>query len=537
MTDVIIFGLLDNRLKIERVLSDDVNITGYSDFVALFDTDAEEEASGKRISTSFFEYKPFIEPSGLKEKKWDYIIVCNSDQKTFYSIKKRLMSYGIQEEKIIPTWCMRFGESAFQSTYREYLDSDRHFDGAVFGMSYSRRALRNDFLDHSCFKFSISGFDLRAHEIYIKNLLDNDRFKQDTKYIIIELPYYSPNWDTSCSNQMMYRMQVYEEFDEWGHYKELNGNAEKEIESWRVLKKLVSKKFETTASSVSNNFGSAKSVSSDEISQGMDKIWTKYHDETIKENTERFVNICRMLKPLGIPVIIIVFPFAPGYVEKNRVIIDKMKTVFYDMIDAGKKELEDLKVLDYFDRPDIKIVDQHFYSPSHMNEYGAVSVTRGINRYLNRYCFGEKPEDKERSRKSVSYGAYISSVGWMPWVGDNEITGTLGTYGGLKGIRVVLKDSPGVDVCYAVHAPGAGWSPLSSNGKSAIIKENSKINAVKIFTTPVADGVNGSLTLRYKVYTTEAGWSRWVGENEIAGEVDGTHQIEAIRIKAVNKER
>ena len=62
MTDVIIFGLLDNRLKIERILSDDVNITGYSDFVALFDTDAEEEASGKRISTSFFEYKPFIEP-------------------------------------------------------------------------------------------------------------------------------------------------------------------------------------------------------------------------------------------------------------------------------------------------------------------------------------------------------------------------------------------------------------------------------------------------------------------------------------------
>ncbi len=523
MTDVVIFGLFDNRLQIERVLDEDVRITAYSDFTPLFDAD-----DGKALfNVKRFEYKPFISPDKLKDENPDHVIICNKDRKISNTIKQRLISLGLPEEKIIPSWFLLFGESAYQSPYKEYLDSDDPFEGAIFGMSYSRRALRNDLLDHSCFKFSVSGFDLRAHELYIKELVNNKKFVQDTKYIILDLPYYSPNWDTSCSNQMLYRMQVYDEFDEWGHYKELRKNAEKEIAQWRAMKKLISKKYETTLSSLSNNFGSTKKVKPEEFEKGMDKIWKKLHDDTIKENTERFANICRLLKPLGIPVIITVFPFAPSYVEKNPEVIENMKKIFYDMMEAGKKELSGLKILDYFSKPDIKIVDQYFYSPSHMNEYGALAITESVNRNINSICFKEEEKSEEND---ISYGVYVRSVGWLPWVKENTVTGTNGTYKGLKGIRAVLKKTRGVDISYAVHEPGVGWGPYESNGKSAVIKKDCGINALKISVSPAADDVKDIPVLKYKVYTTESGWGPWVGNNEIAGSVESDSQIEAVRI-------
>lgn len=125
MVKVILFGLFDNRLDMERILDDEVEIVGYSDTGALM----EDEEGFRR-----FEYKPFYQVRSFREEQidYDYILVCNKNRAIYLEIEELLSENGVSREKIVPTYCLGFAESSFQSTYDEYLELGEDFEGAFF---------------------------------------------------------------------------------------------------------------------------------------------------------------------------------------------------------------------------------------------------------------------------------------------------------------------------------------------------------------------------------------------------------------------
>ena len=304
MVKVIIFGLFGNRLEIERILDDEAEIIGYSDTGALFE---DEETTPHT-----FEYKPFYKAEQLADVDFDYIVVCNKREAVYAETENFLMKHGIDRRKIVPACWLKFNESAFQSTYAEYMELNTEYEGAIFGMSYSRRGLLPDFMSGKYFKFSLNGMDLHAHELYIENLVRNSQKFHKTKYVILDLPYYIFNWDVCSSNQIFNRMSMYDEFNDWGHFKERE-NADDYIAQYHALKLLVGKKFESVQSAYSNSYMFPRKFDAGKTDCRANGAWVKSYPKTREENKYRFLRICKMIKSIGAKLIIVVYPFSPAF--------------------------------------------------------------------------------------------------------------------------------------------------------------------------------------------------------------------------------
>ena len=143
--------------------------------------------------------------------------------------------------------------SVFSNTYDKYIEQRQTYEVAIFGSSLSRYGILADFLDKSCYKFSMSGMDLHGVELYISNLINNSKEFRETKTVILDLAYYTFNHDNCCTKKainLMKRMAIYEKFDDWGSYCE-NSDAQTRIVQYNALKKIVGKKYESTATSIS----------------------------------------------------------------------------------------------------------------------------------------------------------------------------------------------------------------------------------------------------------------------------------------------
>lgn len=68
------------------------------------------------------------------------------------------------------------------------------------GISYTNLGLKEELLNKKCFKFSIGSQDLYYDYTIVKNIIENYKEKkQNLKYTIIGLTYYSFQYDMSLS--------------------------------------------------------------------------------------------------------------------------------------------------------------------------------------------------------------------------------------------------------------------------------------------------------------------------------------------------
>ena len=504
---IIIFGLFDNRMMIERVLDDSVEIIGYSD------------GSSFLIGCENIEYKKFIPPEELNQCLFDYIVLCISDKQKSQRVLNYLTNQGIDPLRIVPTWWLKPAESGFQSTYDDFFKSPMEFDGAVFGMSYSRRSLKTGLLNGSWFKFSLNGMDLRGDELYIRNLKDTEKFKK-IKRVILDIPYFIFNWDISSSHQMPYRMAIYDQFNEWGHY--LESNSSDTIVQYRVLKSLIEKKFETCRSSLSNDFGSLRVVPETELKTELSKsVWQKIHEKTIQENIEYFVKICQYFKELGIEFYVIVFPYAPDFITNNKKTIARMRKIFYQGIKEGKKII-DIKVIDFLRKTNVNVRNRYFYNATHINEYGSVRITEAINRAINGI--------QRKKDNGLRITVHIKKAGWDSWVRDGEVAGCDVLIDGIKAFILKSVINQNIEFSYSSCSIQSGWGATVKtgeiSGKEVLKRKNDAISKIKI---RAKDNVtNKPVNIYYCVYSFEEGWSEWTDNGNAAG--NEKYPISAIRV-------
>ena len=146
---------------------------------------------------------------------------------------------------------------------------------------------------------------------------------------------------------------------------------------------------------------------------------------------------------------------------------------------------------------------------------------------------------------SVEYSAHVSDIGWQDWVADGNIAGTTGKAKQMEAIKIRLTGDVAshYDVYYRVHVQDYGWLDWAENGGAAGTTDASKrMEAIEIKLVTKNGKAPGSTTqayiqplLQYKAHVADIGWQSNVYGGGIAGTTGRAKQMEAIRIKLINK--
>ncbi|WP_080146734.1 N-acetylmuramoyl-L-alanine amidase [Marinilactibacillus piezotolerans] len=188
---------------------------------------------------------------------------------------------------------------------------------------------------------------------------------------------------------------------------------------------------------------------------------------------------------------------------------------------------------------------------------------------------------------SIQVRAHVQSEGWLPWVGSNEISGTIGKalrmeafqiktnsknlgirfqtqsaglnwsnwetgdqIGGttdqkrqLEGVRFELtgSDASNYDIYYRVHSRKFGWLPWAKNGQRAGTQgydyriESMQVTVLKkgdksISTSENAYQILTTPEVNYRAHVQTKGWLSWVKNKATAGTVGESLRMEAFRL-------
>ena len=134
---------------------------------------------------------------------------------------------------------------------------------------------------------------------------------------------------------------------------------------------------------------------------------------------------------------------------------------------------------------------------------------------------------------SIQYSSHVQDIGWMDYVKDGEVSGTVGKAKKIEAIKIKLNNKVGSSIKYQTYVELRGWQTEKSNDQiSGTTGMNKKIEAIKI-------NINGKLKdyydIYYRTHVSDIGWLGWAKNGEKSGSVGSDTQIEAIEIKIVKK--
>lgn len=129
-----------------------------------------------------------------------------------------------------------------------------------------------------------------------------------------------------------------------------------------------------------------------------------------------------------------------------------------------------------------------------------------------------------------TYQVHVQDKGWLPPVGNGEVTGSIGKNRRLEAIVINLDSD---DIEYNAHVENIGWQGWTRSGVVAgTVGEALRMEAIRI-------RLRGSLAERYDVcyraYVHNIGWQDWVRNGEVAGTEGRALMMEAIQIELVKK--
>lgn len=131
---------------------------------------------------------------------------------------------------------------------------------------------------------------------------------------------------------------------------------------------------------------------------------------------------------------------------------------------------------------------------------------------------------------TVSYQAHVQDWGWMGWVSEGQVAGTLGQDRRLEALQVSLSGStsPSAEVCYQGHVENYGWmGEVCGNGQTiGTTGQALRLEAVRIRLRNAPD-----LSICYKAYVQGTGWQNEVCDGEVAGTTGLALRMEAITIR------
>ncbi len=129
---------------------------------------------------------------------------------------------------------------------------------------------------------------------------------------------------------------------------------------------------------------------------------------------------------------------------------------------------------------------------------------------------------------SVQYQAQFAYTGWMTnWVQDGQ---TAGTPGGNQ-MEAIKIQTTSYGITYRAHVAYDGWLPWVSNGAIAgTVGQGKSLQAIEI----KLQGAPSNLHVNYRVYVHGQGWQGWASDGATAGTIGLGLVVDAIEIKIQN---
>lgn len=290
--------------------------------------------------------------------------------------KDNMLKCGIPDEKITEFW--RFEKTTYLNPIANLM-SEEDVDGLIFGMSHSQCAIDTKKLTGHYYKVAAPSLDLFFQLGFLNKILDNQMVdKRRVHNVIVELPYYIFNYDLSRFGEFILTKLKY--FDVLGNYHHYSD--EDCIRKWKNFMSI----FDEGISKNENNnalrrlLGFKKILKyplrAYRISSLHDKVWERVFDDTIRENAmyfNMFINKLRISFE-NANIFILIMPFNPIFRITHRESINKMKKIFYEIVE--KQQLKIIDEFEYYSRS--KYFDDH----CHLNQVGGHLYTEHLNKVI-----------------------------------------------------------------------------------------------------------------------------------------------------------
>ena len=242
-------------------------------------------------------------------------------------------------------------------------------NGIITGLSYAEVGIKEDINDNFI-NFSFSSQDLYYDFKLIKYLFNFKQVKDNLKYVIINMGYYSFDYDmtkTSASNRIHRYINYFKDYHNNDNIIELDiikSFYEKRITFEKYIN--MNKIKERTILTLNDTSG----IYEAQKNSSMNYMETRIENEKILEQYIVF------LKENNITPIIAICPTSRYYRENFDI---NRKNIFYSILDKLKDKYS-FQVIDYFDSDLFE--DDDFWDYSHLNGKGSIKFTEVLKKEI-----------------------------------------------------------------------------------------------------------------------------------------------------------
>jgi len=365
---VILLGKHDSCSKFIDEFSNEVTIIGY--------IKNEEKDSGINL-------KDYVRLNitDIQRIQYDYIVLTDALEEDNNKAYDFLINLGIDRNKIFSILKLNIQIPLEGFNYRlsEFITKNR-IELIVTGLSYAEVGINTKFLDKESINFALSSQDLYYDYKILEYILACSSVKDHIKYVLINMAYYSFDFDLSRTFERARVHRYYPFIKDTHNYKD------------HILIRLLNRKHNTqwSCEEYINIFNLKQNMVADEKCYDKGRKYAIYHSkmdhaEIRKENLLIFDNTLKLLREKNIKPIIIIFPTSEYYYKHY----DKKKiNEFYKNIKPFKDQYQFL-FLDYFDSQLFTMND--FWDDSHLNYSGSKKLTELIQNEIDQKI--EKGDD------------------------------------------------------------------------------------------------------------------------------------------------
>jgi uncharacterized protein YjdB len=135
---------------------------------------------------------------------------------------------------------------------------------------------------------------------------------------------------------------------------------------------------------------------------------------------------------------------------------------------------------------------------------------------------------------SVTYRTHIQDYGWLSFVSNGELSGTVNQEKRLEAVEITLKDAPYMGgISYKTHVQDYGWLQSVSDGAtSGTTGKEKRVEAIQI-------NLTGEMAKHYDVYyrvhAQMLGWLDWAKNGESAGTEGLSKRLEAMEVVLIER--
>lgn len=280
------------------------------------------------------------------------------------------------------------------------IEYTKEIDSVIVGLSYSLFGIIENEFNKKTINLSLA-----SQDIYYACLLAKESLKKSTdiKRIVINLAYYSFNFDLSRAKSECYRISrvYYPLLNEYNYYSEcpnlgynldLMNNyiklAYKDIFNFDRLECEISKEVGSLyfhdnitregVNGISVPFGMLSEDNKEKIAinRAASHSVLLQHSYTINDNLGIVLNLLEETKEKNIEVIVLVLPTSKYYSKYSN---EAFRKIFYSKINSLVDEYN-IKLIDLFN--DDSFIDNDFIDSDHLNERGAIKASKLVNSYL-----------------------------------------------------------------------------------------------------------------------------------------------------------